>query len=70
MSDADSKKNRVADAVQQAEQELAEKGPNQAMRDDMAELKEGIKKALSRDDRGGPSQEAEASQDDAPTTPG
>lgn len=50
MSGDDSKKNRVSNAIYQAEQELAEKGPGQAIRDDMAELKAGIKRALSRDE--------------------
>jgi hypothetical protein len=43
-------KSRVTEAFHEAERELSEKGPAQAIRDDMSELKDGIKQALSRDD--------------------
>ena len=62
-------KSRVTEAFHEAERELNEKGPAQAIRDDMSELKDGIKQALSRDDKadaGEPAPQQDQPEEPAP----
>lgn len=42
-------KDRLSDVVNRVDQELREKGANQAIRDDLAQLKDDVKDALAND---------------------